>query len=153
MSRRTSTHASRSTRKAQKPVLVGSSSRKRSNVGLPVAISAAPSPHVPDPQPLDCAAFELMLAEVLDRDQLPLSARRHLQTCAACANVLATFEDIAARVRLLPPDEAEPSVNLWPHIAARLRAEGIIHADLESCRASVPAPRLVSRGSKSHARQ
>lgn len=115
-------------------------------------MSRAHAPSESGAEALDCAAFELMLAEVLDRDQLPASAQRHLQSCATCASVLATFEDIAARVRRLPPDEAEPAVNLWPHIAAKLREEGIIHADLESCRAAAPTPRLVPGSSKAHPR-
>lgn len=143
------THARDSKRKRAS---VGLSSRKRSTVGSPIVLSTARAPSESGAEALDCAAFELMLAEVLDRDQLPQSARRHLQSCAACASVLTTFEDIAARVRRLPADEAEPSVNLWPHIASKLREEGIIHADLESCRAAAPTPRLVPGSSKAHPR-
>ncbi|MGH9468121.1 MAG: hypothetical protein ACRD1Y_12285 [Terriglobales bacterium] len=108
-----------------------------------------PSPAAQAEPELDCAAFELVLSEVLDRDQLPPAGRRHLQSCQACSSLLASFEDIAARVRHLAPSESEPSADLWPHIASRLREEGIIHADLDSCRAALGAsPRLVSRGEK-----
>ncbi|MGH9475907.1 MAG: hypothetical protein ACRD1C_06205 [Terriglobales bacterium] len=105
---------------------------------------------IPPPAPpavvgLDCAAFERLLADVLDRDRLPLAGRQHLLHCAACDAVLSAYEAIAAQVRQLPPADAEPASDLWPEIAARLREEGIIHSDLEACDASLPAPQLVHR--------
>lgn len=120
-------------------------------MGKPIAMSTAtsdtPAPAKRAPETaLDCAAFELMLAEHLDRAHLPLSATLHLQACSACTATVVSFETIAAEVRQLPPHAAEPATDLWPQIAAILRQEGVIHADAEECRAaSAPGPRLVHR--------
>ncbi|MGH9486540.1 MAG: hypothetical protein ACRD04_02985 [Terriglobales bacterium] len=116
------------------------------NTPAVVSVSRA----APQNQSLDCAGFELMLAEVLDRDLLPPSGRRHLRHCPECSSLLASFESIADRVRQLPPDDHEPGTDLWPHIAARLRQEGIIHNSLDQCRASLPAPQLVHRAPTAH---
>lgn len=96
---------------------------------------------------MDCASFERLLAEVLDRERLPPRGRQHLRQCAACERTLATYESIARQVRQLPSADLEPANDLWPHIAARLREEGVIHANEDDCRTAMaphpPAPRLV----------
>ena len=69
-------------------------------MGKPIAMSTAtsdtPAPAKRAPETaLDCAAFELMLAEHLDRAHLPLSATLHLQACSACWATGAPFESMA----------------------------------------------------------
>lgn len=95
---------------------------------------------------LGCAAFEEMLAEHLERANLPPAARLHLEACPACTGLIESFEAIAAQVRQLPPHAPEPATDLWPQIADVLRREGVIHADGNECRAaSAPGPKLVHR--------
>lgn len=91
---------------------------------------------------MDCNEFDLLLAEVLDRAQLPPAALLHLAECEACAAVLDDFEAIAGKVRLLAAAEAEPVPDLWPQIRDTLQREGVIHADVRAC---TPAPKLVKK--------
>lgn len=90
---------------------------------------------------MDCGEFDLLLAEVLHRAQLPPAAQLHLAECSACASKLDDFEAIAETVRRLVPAEAEPVADLWPQIRDTLRREGVIHTDGQPC--SPAAPKLV----------
>jgi len=86
-----------------------------------------------------CGEFEVILAEVLQRADLPPTAQQHLSECLECASALDDFEAIADSVRQLPPID-EPVPDLWPQIRDILRREGVIHADGRDC---APAPKLV----------
>ncbi|MGH9415163.1 MAG: hypothetical protein ACRD01_00900 [Terriglobales bacterium] len=99
---------------------------------------------------VSCAEFDLLLAEVLHRDQLPPAGRIHMSDCAECTAKMDDFEVIADSVRLLANAEAEPMADLWPQIRAQLLAEGVIHENGKACRSRAMAaatPRAMpSRG-------
>lgn len=103
----------------------------------PVAVTTA----------IRCEEFESILAEVLDRYELPPAALLHLADCRTCAETVSDFETIAESVRQLPPLESEPASDLWPHIRETLLREGVIHADGFECSSSTKplAPQLVQR--------
>lgn len=86
-----------------------------------------------------CAEFDLLLAEVLHRDQLPPAGRVHLSDCAECTAKMEDFEVIADSVRLLANAESEPMADLWPQIRAKLLAEGVIHDRGQACGAQAMA--------------
>ncbi|HXE30485.1 MAG TPA: hypothetical protein VN515_01655 [Terriglobales bacterium] len=90
---------------------------------------------------IDCQQFDLVLAEVLNRAQLPLGAQLHLAECADCAALLNDFEAIAGQVRQIAVSEADTIPDLWPNIRDTLRREGIIHANGSGCPPA--APKLV----------
>lgn len=102
---------------------------------------------------MDCAAFNLLYAEVLRREELPPAGHAHLAQCPECAAMLEDFEAIAARVRQASRAGVEPVPNLWPQIRERLLREGVIHSTASECEAAAPAPtghaapRLVRRPS------
>ncbi len=82
---------------------------------------------------LTCADFDLILAEVLHRADLPGAAQEHLAECGPCTALLNDIETIAESVRQLPMEPREPVPNLWPQIRAALREEGVIHTDGREC--------------------
>lgn len=90
---------------------------------------------------MDCRQFDLVLAEVLNRAQLPLGAQLHLAECGDCASLLNDFEAIAGQVRQIAVAEADSIPDLWPNIRETLRREGIIHANGAGCNPG--APKLV----------
>jgi hypothetical protein len=97
---------------------------------------------------MDCAAFDRLLAEALDRAHLPPAGLRHLDECPQCAGLLADFEAMAGKVRLLSQADVVEVPDQWAQIRAVLLREGIIHANGFSCAQAPPgkkAPRLVQR--------
>ncbi|MGH3184612.1 MAG: hypothetical protein ACRDOE_22275 [Streptosporangiaceae bacterium] len=100
---------------------------------------------------IDCAAFNLLYAEVLRREELPAAGQVHLAQCAGCRAMLEDFEAIAARVRQASLAGVEPVPNFWPQIRERLLQEGVIHASASECEAAPAAvpppgmPKLVRR--------
>ncbi|MGH9520394.1 MAG: hypothetical protein ACRD2D_12125 [Terriglobales bacterium] len=95
-----------------------------------------------------CAEFQEILAQVLERDDLPLPARLHLSDCSACEAMLHDFEIIAQRVRNLLPQEMDAVPDQWPQIRFELLREGIIHSGACPDAALPPAqPKLVQHTS------
>lgn|GEM_PF-2952042 len=75
---------------------------------------------------LDCAEFQRVLSEVVDREHLPASGLVHLSDCDACTMMLEDFEAIAGQVRGLPLFH-DPGPDQWPQIRDALLREGLIH--------------------------
>lgn len=95
------------------------------------------------PEPvMDCADFHSVLAQVLERDDLPPAALLHLNECMGCESMIRDFETIALRVRRLVPLELETVPDQWPSIRLELLREGIIHSS--DCLGDLPPlPKLV----------
>src|SRR5208282_4286774 len=55
----------------------------------------------------------------------PTEVGNHLESCAACSELISDLETIAGEARRLAASE-EPPARVWVRIAAELRAEGLI---------------------------
>lgn len=99
------------------------------------------------PEPvINCDEFHAVLAQVLERNDLPPAAQLHLNECGACESMIRDFETIAQRVRRLLPLEVDAVPDQWPRIRIELLREGIIHA--EDCPGALaPFPKLVQNTS------
>jgi hypothetical protein len=78
---------------------------------------------------MNCVEFERVL---LEGEHTP-EQQAHLDSCAACSNLLADFNLISSRAKLLLAFD-EPSPAVWNALEARLRSEGLIR-NAESPRA------------------
>lgn len=106
---------------------------------------AGDSPELGVAEAMDCAGFDLQLAEVLRRSELPLAARMHLGDCAQCAAKLDDFETIADSVRQLSVAVVDPVPNQWVQLREALLREGIIHANGRACADAPATPKLVKK--------
>jgi len=73
---------------------------------------------------MKCLEFERVLPEYLEGNYLP-EQQAHLQTCAACSNLLADLKLISEQAKSLIASH-EPSPALWNALEERLRREGLI---------------------------
>ena len=80
---------------------------------------------------MNCLEFERILPEVLEGGHTT-ERQAHLNSCPACANLLADLNDICVQAKTLA-DSGEPSPRVWNAIEAQLRSEGLI-------RRPAPAP-------------
>ena len=70
---------------------------------------------------MNCVEFERVL---LEGEHSP-EQRAHLDSCSACANLLADFTLISSQAKLLLAAD-EPSPAVWNALESRLRSEGLI---------------------------
>ena len=70
---------------------------------------------------MNCVEFERVL---LEGEHSP-ERRAHLDSCSACANLLADFTLISSQAKLLLAAD-EPSPAVWNALESRLRSEGLI---------------------------
>lgn len=73
---------------------------------------------------MTCSDVERVLSDVIDGDG-DTEFQLHLQSCPACAELVAELKVIASEARELA-ETAEPPARVWVGIANQLRAEGII---------------------------
>jgi hypothetical protein len=73
---------------------------------------------------MKCLEFERVLPEYLEGNYLP-EQQAHLQTCAACSNLLADLKLISEQAKSLIASH-EPNPALWNALEERLRREGLI---------------------------
>jgi hypothetical protein len=73
---------------------------------------------------MQCEEFEAHLADNVT-GPLSLEARRHLEGCSACSDLLADFSAIAVAAKRLPA-EVNPPDRIWVALRAQLEAEKII---------------------------
>lgn len=125
----------------------------RQDSGASAVLTAPEAPGLASGLPefplLDCTGFQRVLAEVADRELLPVAGLEHLSDCDACTMMLEDFEAIAEQVRGLPlfhdtgPDQ-------WPQIREALLREGVIHnghgcPPAARAAAAGPQPQLVRK--------
>jgi hypothetical protein len=70
---------------------------------------------------MNCVEFERVLLE----DSRTPELQAHLNSCTACANLLADLDLISSQAKLLLASD-EPSPAVWKVLEARLRSEGLI---------------------------
>ena len=73
---------------------------------------------------MQCEEFEANLADDVT-GPLSLEARRHLEGCSACRDLLADLSAIAMTAKRLPA-EVNPPDRIWVAVRAQLEAEGVI---------------------------
>jgi hypothetical protein len=76
---------------------------------------------------MNCVEFERVL---LEGERTP-EQQAHLDSCSACANLLADFNLISSKAKLLLACD-EPSPAVWNALEARLRSEGLIRSGATS---------------------
>jgi len=72
---------------------------------------------------MNCEEFELALPDV--DDDPTIEQQSHLNSCSACAELVADLDAISQQARLLG-DSDEPSPRVWNFIEIALRQEGLI---------------------------
>lgn len=72
---------------------------------------------------MNCVEFERVL---LEGEHTP-EQQAHLDSCPACSNLVADFDLISSRAKLLLASD-EPSAAVWNALEARLRSEGLIRS-------------------------
>ena len=72
---------------------------------------------------MNCEEFELALPDV--DDDPTIEQQTHLNSCSACAELVADLDAISQQARLLG-DSDEPSPRVWNFIEIALRQEGLI---------------------------
>jgi len=73
---------------------------------------------------MNCAEFEKVLPEVLDRSRT-MEEESHLRSCAVCSSLVSDLSAIVEEARFLQGSE-EPSPRVWNSIEILLRQEGLI---------------------------
>ncbi len=74
-----------------------------------------------DPNPLNCAAFQSQLPDLIASGE-NLADHPHIRSCALCRALLADLETIAEAARQLLPIE-EPPDEVWEHIESAIKIE------------------------------
>jgi hypothetical protein len=92
-----------------------------------------------------CVDIERVLPEFLDGapdERWPDDFEAHLESCAACSDLVSDLQLIASEARQLAEAE-EPAPRVWVRIAAQLRAEGLIHSQDDQQESAPMRPVLV----------
>jgi anti-sigma factor RsiW len=86
---------------------------------------------------MTCTEFQQILPDLLE-GQASSEPTAHLQSCHACAELVADLRAICDEARQLGP-VAEPSPRIWANIQRTLEAEGLVHAPLQPLGVLSPA--------------
>ena len=74
---------------------------------------------------MNCLEFERVLPDYLDGGHTA-EQQAHLNSCSACASLLADLNFISSQAQLLQ-DSEDPSPAVWDALEIQLRHEGLIH--------------------------
>ncbi len=74
---------------------------------------------------MNCFEFERVLPDYLESGHTA-EQQAHLNSCSACASLLADLNFISSQARLLQ-DSEDPSPAVWNMLEVQLRREGLIH--------------------------
>src|SRR5713226_204486 len=74
---------------------------------------------------MNCFEFERVLPDYLESGHTA-EQQAHLNSCSACASLLADLNFLSSQARLLQ-DSEDPSPAVWNALEIQLRREGLIH--------------------------